>query len=981
MKSSLWGHLRHMQKLALPTIWTREGCGSMVFIVLFAVKAFANVMKSEADGRVIETMVAVSRGKRPQMELARGIARFSTAVIVSSGVSSAIEHLRFWLIASYRERLTTHFHTKFFDRLTFYYGSQLDDRLEAADTVIPVYCHEFAEHFAELPYYFVMPFFEALTALVVVVRRLGVKPAGYLIGTVTLSLLVLRALTPPFGKIHSLLLNREEAFRKTHTDVHANVEQVAFLSGGGSVRERANRSFMSVAESLKHMACAKGHFQLVEGAINGGWEIMGLLLSNMLMTTGAAADRGHQQCSLPHRGSAVSEGSSGGRHLLSAVVVQRRLVQDFHQAVTALVVNVKEVSHLSEFTEKLALFDSTLDSVARGELVIKRNIVDRQLEDQQARLGTAGATGIESGELLDATAVVDEPDAEDSLGGDDVSSPAKGNISGSGCSLQTARDTWQVPELHRTRSEFAAAEGIASDNEDRGELAAPHRSPVAEWDVSRLSPALGQASYVERSVVSRPPGVASPLVASLSMAATPPLAAVDLQLANSPPSPATGAHANTPVLARLSNVTVANPHGRVLIPNLSMSIREGDRWAIIGPNGSGKSSILRVLAKLWLPTTGVIETSRSVRYLFLPQSPYFPPSTTLAEQLTFPHLPKLVVDTFRRADIMAGSARSDLPSSSHVLAGRHLGADALCDAFGAISAKYGDSVDRLTAVMGSGLGLAAPTSIESVGTAANIAGEYESPEEVLRNNAALREQGVPLTVCPKQQRRMREAMSLATASQFLEEVFGGWGSPVAGLLDPHLEWSGEDESVATGGTASSSSPSVAVVTSLNASSSATGRSPWLSASETLAVGADRSFDWYSLSGGQQQKLSLARAFYHILRYQEEGDASTESSSTCGVDTTSSSAKKPTLHLTPDQLSPIIVMDESTSQMDFMSENRIFKHLAKKGVTLVSVTHRPEVIERHDHILEIIFEHAEVPASNGAGRTQSIVVPRWAVRRQ
>eukprot|EP00658_Telonema_sp_P-2_P033651 TRINITY_DN24654_c0_g2_i1.p1 TRINITY_DN24654_c0_g2~~TRINITY_DN24654_c0_g2_i1.p1 ORF type:complete len:495 (+),score=109.55 TRINITY_DN24654_c0_g2_i1:145-1485(+) len=391
------------------------------------------------------------------------------------------------------------------DSLTFYYGSQLDDRLESADTVIPVYCHEFAEHFAELPYYFVMPLFEAVTALVVVVRRLGPSPAGYLIGSVTFSLFALRALTPPFGKIHALLLNREEAFRRTHTDVHANVEQVAFLAGGGSVKDRANRSFLAVADSLKHMACARGHFQLVESTINGGWEVMGLLLSNMLINTG-----GKQQQSITSSGPHTSGGGGGGGgrgHMLSAVVVQRRLVQDFHQAVTALVVNVKEVSHLSEFTEKLALFDATLDSVARGELVIKRNIVDRQQEEQQSRLdeviASKGITPIASCSTLDCQDEDDEDAAArlyDNNNNEGSGEVAITMTSPSSCSLQTARDTWNVPELQRTRS--GLAEVSDSNNND---LDVFHSPVNADWDVSRLSPALGQATYLERSVVVRTP--------------------------------------------------------------------------------------------------------------------------------------------------------------------------------------------------------------------------------------------------------------------------------------------------------------------------------------------------------------------------------------------------------------------------------------------------------------------------------------------
>eukprot|EP00658_Telonema_sp_P-2_P031279 TRINITY_DN2344_c0_g2_i1.p2 TRINITY_DN2344_c0_g2~~TRINITY_DN2344_c0_g2_i1.p2 ORF type:complete len:122 (-),score=32.82 TRINITY_DN2344_c0_g2_i1:19-384(-) len=63
----------------------------------------------------------------------------------------------------------------------------------------------------------------------------------------------------------------------------------------------------------------------------------------------------------------------------------------------------------------------------------------------------------------------------------------------------------------------------------------------------------------------------------------------------------------------------------------------------------------------------------------------------------------------------------------------------------------------------------APVASSAVAGAADVS-VPESSEEVLLNNLKLRESGQPLTVCPKQQRRMREAMSLATGAQFLEDV-------------------------------------------------------------------------------------------------------------------------------------------------------------------------------------------------------------------
>ncbi len=54
----------------------------------------------------------------------------------------------------------------------------------------------------------------------------------------------------------------------------------------------------------------------------------------------------------------------------------------------------------------------------------------------------------------------------------------------------------------------------------------------------------------------------------------------------------------------------ADPNGRVLVRSLtdiSFSLREGDKVALLGHNGAGKSTMLRVLGRVYSPTKGTAE--------------------------------------------------------------------------------------------------------------------------------------------------------------------------------------------------------------------------------------------------------------------------------------------------------------------------------------------------------------------------------------
>ena len=89
-----------------------------------------------------------------------------------------------------------------------------------------------------------------------------------------------------------------------------------------------------------------------------------------------------------------------------------------------------------------------------------------------------------------------------------------------------------------------------------------------------------------------------------------------------------------PVL-QLSDVEVALPDGQLLLDQVNLEVRQGDRLVIQGPSGSGKTTLFRVLAGLWPYGRGVIQLPKDCRSLFLPQKPYLPVGT-LRDALCFP---------------------------------------------------------------------------------------------------------------------------------------------------------------------------------------------------------------------------------------------------------------------------------------------------------------------------------------------------------
>lgn len=341
---SLFSSFFQIARIALPSWRCREFAGSAIFILLFAVKAVLRVWVSKANGEVLATMLHGARSERLYRFVHKILLR-SAVGLAASMTSGAIEGIRPWLIGCYRERLSRTFQRRFYKHLIYYQATMLDNRLEAADTVIATYCGEFAEHFAELPYYFVLPGLECITSMTALVQQAGLRPALLMTGIATTAVLILRSLSPAFGRIHSQLLSREDDYRRMLTNNLNNVENIAMHNAGTYTRKRLDGSLARLKYTLDHMALAKGSFEMLETTF-----------STFMTVVAQIVTFGSSRKAYYHRS-------------VNDVYLEIQLIEDLNASVKDFVVNFRELSHLTEFATKMAEFDTTLRSIAAGTLI------------------------------------------------------------------------------------------------------------------------------------------------------------------------------------------------------------------------------------------------------------------------------------------------------------------------------------------------------------------------------------------------------------------------------------------------------------------------------------------------------------------------------------------------------------------------------------------------------------------------------------
>lgn len=339
--SNLYRSFIKIARICLPTWKSRELLGSMVFIGLFAVHAVLRVWASRVHSRMLATMLSGSSETRMETFL-RSIVLRSAVSLLEGLCSGAIQWIRPWLIGCYRERLSSDFQRRYFQKLVYYQASVLDDRTDCADSVITSYCGEFAEHFAELPYYFLLPGLEMITSGYALIQQSGPKPAATVGSIATIGVVLLQHIAPPFGRLHSLLLQRADDYRRLLSNTLENVENIALHGAGSHTLMCLRRALSTLKRSLDHMALASGHFNMLETVLSSFLTIVANLIAFF------SAERGYY------------------KHSVNDVLLQVQYIESLNCSVKNLIVNFRELSHLTEFSVKMWEFDKTLNSIASG---------------------------------------------------------------------------------------------------------------------------------------------------------------------------------------------------------------------------------------------------------------------------------------------------------------------------------------------------------------------------------------------------------------------------------------------------------------------------------------------------------------------------------------------------------------------------------------------------------------------------------------
>lgn len=147
------------------------------------------------------------------------------------------------------------------------------------------------------------------------------------------------------------------------------------------------------------------------------------------------------------------------------------------------------------------------------------------------------------------------------------------------------------------------------------------------------------------------------------------------------------------IIVSLANVTKTYP-SMVVLDNVSLALRKGEKVGLIGPNGVGKTTLMEVINGTATYDSGSVDRFKNLKIAYLPQTPEIPPRLTLYEYLQegISHLLNLEKEAARyEKKIADGTAgKSEIDRYSAILESLHH--------HGAYSAE--SQIDRIAAGLG-----------------------------------------------------------------------------------------------------------------------------------------------------------------------------------------------------------------------------------------------------------------------------------------
>lgn len=348
--------LRYILAICIPK-WTSGPIRILTLHTIFLVlRTYLTVVVARIDGRLVKDLVA-GEGKA----FLKSLMTFMTIALPATYTNSMIRYLQSRLALSLRSKLTNHVHSVYMEKNTYYKAINLDNRIDGADQLITTDINRFCTALANLYSNLGKPVLDIIIFNYQLSRSIGWLGMWGLALNYLVTASVLRAVTPPFGKLAAIEAKLEGDFRTAHSRLITNAEEIGFYNGISKLKvgEELEKSILDKTYNnlVKHINSIYririGYNMFEDFVVKYTWSAVGLMMASIpvFFPTFAGGRTKREESLLDSNASGVMDAKTGSR--TQGFITNKRLMVSLADAGGRVMYSYKELSELAGYTYRV----------------------------------------------------------------------------------------------------------------------------------------------------------------------------------------------------------------------------------------------------------------------------------------------------------------------------------------------------------------------------------------------------------------------------------------------------------------------------------------------------------------------------------------------------------------------------------------------------------------------------------------------------
>ncbi|KAJ5763596.1 ABC transporter N-terminal [Penicillium manginii] len=336
--------------------WGSKETGLLMSHGLFLLlRTYLSLLIARLDGEIVRDLVA-GKGRA----FTWGIAKWCGIGTLASYTNAMIKFLQSKVSIAFRTRLTRYIHDLYLtDNNNYYKLMNMDGGIgQGPDQFITQDLTLFCSAAAALYSSMGKPMVDLFVFNYQLYRSLGPLALSGILAGYFSTAVVLRKLSPPFGKLKAVEGKKEGDFRGLHSRLLANAEEISFYGGADLERVFLVRSFKDLQRWMEGIYSLKIRYNMLEDLIlKYSWSAFGYLVTSLPVFLPAWGGSGGamELADMP-------EGEKMGRERgrMKEFITNKRLMLSLADAGGRMMYSIKDISELAGYTSRVYNLISTL---------------------------------------------------------------------------------------------------------------------------------------------------------------------------------------------------------------------------------------------------------------------------------------------------------------------------------------------------------------------------------------------------------------------------------------------------------------------------------------------------------------------------------------------------------------------------------------------------------------------------------------------